>query len=90
MWMPEYLGKEGNKLLKLIEEPPPNTIFLLVATSEENILPTILSRCQYIKVPRLTNSEIEKALIEKGQIEPDKAAQVAAMSDGTYLEALHL
>ena len=90
MWMPEYLGKEGNKLLKLIEEPPPNTIFLLVATSEENILPTILSRCQYIKVPRLTNSEIEKALIEKGQIEPDKAAQVAAMSDGNYLEALHL
>ena len=90
LWMPEYLGKEGNKLLKLIEEPPPNTIFLLVATSEENILPTILSRCQYIKVPRLTNSEIEKALIEKGQIEPDKAAQVAAMSDGNYLEALHL
>jgi DNA polymerase-3 subunit delta' len=90
MWMPEYLGKEGNKLLKLIEEPPPNTIFLLVATSEENILPTILSRCQYIKVPRLTNSEIEKALIEKGQIDPEKAAQVAAMSDGNYLEALHL
>jgi DNA polymerase-3 subunit delta' len=52
MWMPEYLGKEGNKLLKLIEEPPDNTIFLLVATSEEQILPTILSRCQYIKVPR--------------------------------------
>jgi DNA polymerase-3 subunit delta' len=90
MWMPEYLGKEGNKLLKLIEEPPPNTIFLLVATSEENILPTILSRCQYIKVPRLTNSEIEKALIEKGQIDPEKAAQVATMSDGNYLEALHL
>jgi len=90
MWMPEYLGKEGNKLLKLIEEPPPNTIFLLVATSEENILPTILSRCQYIKVPRLTNGEIEKALIEKGQIDPEKAAQVAAMSDGNYLEALHL
>ena len=44
LWMPEYLGKEGNKLLKLIEEPPDNTIFLLVAASEENILPTILSR----------------------------------------------
>jgi DNA polymerase III delta prime subunit len=40
MWMPEYLGKEGNKLLKLIEEPPDNTIFILVAGSEENILPT--------------------------------------------------
>jgi len=37
MWMPEYLGKEGNKLLKLIEEPPANTIFLFVANSEEQI-----------------------------------------------------
>jgi DNA polymerase-3 subunit delta' len=90
MWMPEYLGKEGNKLLKLIEEPPDNTIFLLVANSEEQILPTILSRCQYIKVPRLTKDEIEQALIQKGNIEPTKAAQIAAISDGNYREALHL
>jgi DNA polymerase-3 subunit delta' len=58
MWMPEYLGKEGNKLLKLIEEPPANTIFILVAASEENILPTILSRCQLIRVPRLSSASI--------------------------------
>ncbi|MEY3055672.1 MAG: hypothetical protein RLZZ614_199, partial [Bacteroidota bacterium] len=63
MWMPEYLGKEGNKLLKLIEEPPDNTIIILVAASEENILPTILSRCQFIKVPRLASNEIEAALV---------------------------
>jgi DNA polymerase-3 subunit delta' len=90
MWMPEYLGKEGNKLLKLIEEPPDNTIFLLVATSEEQILPTILSRCEYIKVPRLSNDEIAQALMQKGQIEAEKATMVAAMSGGNYLEALHL
>ena len=90
MWMPEYLGKEGNKLLKLIEEPPANTIFLLVANSEEQILPTILSRCQFIKVHRLTTQEIETALIQKGHIEPEKAAQIAAISDGNYREALHL
>ncbi len=90
MWMPEYLGKEGNKLLKLIEEPPANTIFLLVANSEEQILPTILSRCQFIKVPRLTTHEIETALIQKGHVEPEKAAQIAAISDGNYREALHL
>ena len=90
MWMPEYLGKEGNKLLKLIEEPPANTIFLLVANSEEQILPTIMSRCQFIKVPRLTTQEIETALIQKGHIEPGKAAQIAAISDGNYREALHL
>lgn len=90
MWMPEYLGKEGNKLLKLIEEPPDNTILILVAASEENILPTILSRCQLIKVPRLTNQEIEAALISKGQLEKEKAATIASMSDGNYREALHL
>ncbi len=90
MWMPEYLGKEGNKLLKLIEEPPDNTIIILVAASEENILPTILSRCQFIKVPRLSSGEIEAALISKGQIEKEKAAQIASMSDGNYREALHL
>src|SRR5450432_418010 len=44
MWMPEYLGKEGNKLLKLVEEPPPDTLFILVAENESQILPTILSR----------------------------------------------
>jgi DNA polymerase-3 subunit delta' len=90
MWMPEYLGKEGNKLLKLIEEPPDNTIFILVAGNEENILPTILSRCQLVRVPRLQKNDIEQALISKGKIAPEKAAQVALMADGNYREALHL
>jgi DNA polymerase-3 subunit delta' len=90
LWMPEYLGHEGNKLLKLIEEPPPNTIFILVAASEETILPTILSRCQFVKVPRLSVIEIETALIERGKLSSDKAKQIALLSDGNYREALHL
>jgi DNA polymerase-3 subunit delta' len=90
MWMPEYLGKEGNKLLKLIEEPPPNTIFILVANSDEQILPTILSRCQFIKVPRLTNLEIEQALLKNEKLAPEIAAQIASIVDGNYREALHL
>ncbi|MEN9320059.1 MAG: hypothetical protein RLZZ309_1046 [Bacteroidota bacterium] len=90
MWMPEYLGKEGNKLLKLIEEPPADTIFLLVANSEEQILPTILSRCQFIRVPRLTNTDIAGALVERAKLSPEKAQLIAAMSDGNYREALHL
>ncbi|MEY3947098.1 MAG: hypothetical protein RJB03_1804, partial [Bacteroidota bacterium] len=52
-WMPEYLKDTGNKLLKLIEEPPPNTLFLFVAEDESRILPTILSRTQLIKINRL-------------------------------------
>ncbi len=90
MWMPEYLGKEGNKLLKLIEEPPANTLFLLVAESESEILPTILSRCQLVKIPTLETKDIENALVERANAPAATAAQVAAISEGNYREALHL
>ncbi len=89
MWMPEFLAAAGNKLLKLIEEPPANTIFILVASDDSAILPTILSRTQLIKVPLFSDAEIEKALIEK-EIAPDKAIQIAAIAEGNYLEALKL
>ena len=62
MWMPEMLGTEGNKLLKLIEEPPPNTLFILVTENEAQVLQTIVSRCQLIKIPALETKEIEEAL----------------------------
>ncbi len=90
MWRPEYLGKEGNKLLKLIEEPPPNTLFILVAENEEQILQTILSRCQLVKIPALENADIEKALIERASAVPETARQIAAISEGNYREALAL
>ena len=90
LWMPEYLGKEGNKLLKLIEEPPPNTLFILVAENDEQILPTILSRCQLIKIPQLENREVEQALIERANTLPDTARQVAGICEGNYREALKL
>lgn len=90
MWMPEYLGKEGNKLLKLIEEPPPSTLFILVAESEEQILPTILSRCQLVKVPALENADIEEALITRSGTAPETARQIAAIAEGNYREALAL
>lgn len=90
LWMPEYLGKEGNKLLKLIEEPPPNTLFILVAESEEQILPTLLSRCQLIKVPLLSNEEIEEALFERAKASKETASQIAGIAEGNYREALQL
>jgi DNA polymerase-3 subunit delta' len=89
MWMPEYLGAEGNKLLKLIEEPPPNTLFILVAENETLLLPTIVSRCQMIKIPMLETADIEAALIDN-KIDPLKARQVAATAEGNYREALQL
>lgn len=90
LWMPEYLGNEGNKLLKLIEEPPPNTLFILIAETESLILPTILSRCQLVKIPALETKEIEEALISRNKTEPDTARQVASVSEGNYREALQM
>lgn len=90
MWMPEYLGNEGNKLLKLIEEPPANTLFLLVAENESLILPTILSRTQLVKMPLPDSPDIEKALMEKSGLEPAQARQIAVLSQGNYHEALQL
>ncbi len=90
LWMPEYLGKEGNKLLKLIEEPPPNTLFILVAENEEQILPTILSRCQLVKIPMPDIAEIEQALIARAGTDAATARQVAGITEGNYREALQL
>jgi DNA polymerase-3 subunit delta' len=88
MWMPEMLGKEGNKLLKLIEEPPPDTLFIFVAENDAFILPTILSRTQLIKIPQLSNQQIEAALELREGVPVKRAAQIAAISDGNYHEAL--
>ncbi len=90
MWMPEYLGNEGNKLLKLIEEPPPDTLFILVTENEAQILPTILSRVQIIRLPRPSISEIKEALVERAGVAPEQARQLAAVSEQNYREALRL
>jgi DNA polymerase III subunit delta' len=90
MWMPEYLGREGNKLLKLIEEPPPDTLFILVAESESAILSTILSRCQLIKIPAIKAGEMKEALVKRAGCEPMQAKMLSNASNGNYREALHL
>ncbi len=90
MWLPEYLGNEGNKLLKLIEEPPPNTLFLLVAENESLILPTILSRTQLIKVPAPDTNYIRDALVKRAEVGREQAQQLASVCEGNYREALQL
>jgi DNA polymerase III subunit delta' len=90
MWMPEYLGNEGNKLLKLIEEPAANTLFIFVAENESLILQTILSRTQLVKIPALETIDIENALIQRAKISVDQARQVASISEGNYHEALQI
>ena len=90
LWMPEYLGNEGNKLLKLIEEPPPNTLFILAGESESLILPTIVSRCQLIRIPALETKDVEDALVNRNKTATETARQVASVCEGNYREALQM
>ncbi|NIG52285.1 DNA polymerase III subunit delta' [Chitinophaga sp. Cy-1792] len=90
MWMPEYLGNEGNRLLKLIEEPPVNTLFILIAENQEQILATILSRTHLIKVNPIPKEDMVKSLVEKGNVPPQRAQQIATITAGNYREAVYL
>ncbi len=90
MWMPEYLGREGNRLLKLIEEPPEQTLFLLVAEDTGAILPTIVSRCQLVKTRPLSDEAIAEALRRYQHLDEERARELAFLADGDYHQALQL
>ncbi len=90
MWLPEYLGKEGNRLLKLIEEPPDDTMIILVARNQELILNTILSRCQIVKVNRLSDEEVEEGLVTLKNLPSEKARSIAHLAAGDFNEALNI
>lgn len=90
LWMPEYLGKEGNRLLKLIEEPPDQTIFLLVAENQEAILNTILSRCQLVKTDILSDEEVAAGLQAQRGLDASRASQIAFLAGGDFHYALQV
>lgn len=91
IWMPEKMNNEAsNKLLKLIEEPPSKTIFLLVTEAEEQIIQTIRSRCQRLHFPPLGESDIEDFLIRKEDCEPKIAKKIAHQANGDYTKAIHI
>ncbi len=90
IWLPEYLGKEGNRLLKLIEEPPDNTIIILVAQNVELILNTIISRCQIIKLAALSDEEVAAGIQSRSSISKVKALKLAQIADGNFNEAINL
>ncbi len=89
IWMPEYLGKEGNTLLKFIEEPTPNTIIIFVSENKDKIISTILSRTQLFSLNRLNNQQIQHAL-EKNGVDTDVAYRIARISEGNYRKAIEL
>ncbi len=90
VWRPEYLGKEGNILLKLIEEPPANTFLIFVAEELEEILPTILSRTQIIRLSPISETALIDALMQQYNAGKEEATQAAHMAHGSYAAAIKL
>lgn len=91
IWMPEKMNTStANKLLKIIEEPPQKTLFLLVTENPDALLPTIISRTQIVRIPPISKADMEGALQSRHQLTPEMAASVAHLAGGSYLEALQV
>ena len=91
IWAPEYLHPSAaNALLKIIEEPPAKTLFLLVTSQADQLLTTILSRTQKILVRAFSDEEVSSHLVETGRCEAKAAAQIAMLADGNMRAAFLL
>ena len=91
IWMAEKLhNSAANQLLKLIEEPPENTIFILIAEEEEQIIKTIRSRCQALYIPKISEENMVKALVERVGISDNEAVKIAHQANGNFNKALQL
>lgn len=91
IWMIEKMNNEtANKLLKILEEPPEDTKFILIAEKTDLVLPTILSRCQVHLFHPIPIDEIQKKLITTYQLPEDKAHKIAHQSNGSWRKALEL
>jgi DNA polymerase-3 subunit delta' len=91
IWKPEKLHDQaGNKLLKLLEEPPPGTIFILAGENPDQLLPTIRSRCVQVKVPRISDAALHEVLLQKHGVAEKKALEIVRLASGNYLKALEL
>ena len=78
------------KLLKTLEEPEKNTLFILLTENQDKILPTILSRTQLVKISPLTNDTIAQQLVQDFGITLQKATDIAEISEGSYVKAISL
>ena len=90
IWMAEKMRTDtANKLLKLLEEPPEKTVFLLIAEDQEELLATIKSRTALVKIPAIETGAVEKALVERLYAQPDQAHDAALISEGNWITACH-
>ncbi len=91
IWMAEKMNTEtANKLLKILEEPPEDTKFILIAEKIDQILPTIISRCQIHHFHPIPTGEIKKRLQTEYQLPEDSAFKIAHQANGNWKTALEL
>ncbi|MFZ2286723.1 MAG: DNA polymerase III subunit delta' [Bacteroidales bacterium] len=91
IWLPEKMNAEtANKLLKMIEEPPARTLFILVSEEDDKLLPTITSRCQHIRIPAISSEDLSAYLMNEARLEQARATEIAAIANGNMVRAMEL
>lgn len=89
IWLPERMNAEcANKLLKLIEEPPSQTVFIMVCEEPDKLLDTIRSRTQRIDIKRIDDASIRQALMERRGLDADTATRITRIANGSWLKAV--
>jgi DNA polymerase-3 subunit delta' len=91
IWMPESMNLEcANKILKIIEEPPSGSVLILVTENEEQIISTIRSRCQLVRIPKIANNDLESALAVHPTLGNSNPSNIARLARGNFLKALEI
>ena len=91
VWLPERMNIEcANKILKLLEEPPSQTVFLMVSEEPDRLLETIRSRVQRIDIKKISDDDICQALVDQRGLASDQAHRFARMANGNWLKAIEM
>lgn len=91
IWLPEFMHtSSANGILKILEEPPQKTIFILVSEDSEKLLTTILSRTQQFRIPPFSDEDLARILEERHGADESRARQLAHMADGSLARAVEL
>ena len=91
IWQPELMhSTAANGILKILEEPPPNTFFLLVSNAAERLLPTILSRTQMVQVPQLSDEDLKSYLVQNHSIDEVRLQEIIQLAEGNLTMAIKL
>lgn len=89
IWLPEKMNAEcGNKLLKLLEEPPAYTVFLMVSEAADTLMPTLVSRMQRFRLPPLTEEDIANMLTSRYMLSAEDSLEIAHLSEGSVITAV--